>query len=479
MSSPSNNPLQLTVTKRVIRGRLPNVYDAEEFSTPFSPENEPTLAGAPSYPLLQKSLNQAKDAKRNFSTSSMDSISGRTKNQTQGGFKTMMEYQNWVMERAKQHLIDRKKLVEQHLDAMEISMKILMEAKEKGVMDRKTWDSESATLEAKIRAAQLERSMIHRNMHGAVGKLADAMHNTRVHEVVTEAYLTSIMKTYQIDPAHSRKFWGSSKKERKKNEDKWKKAIRVYYQAEHPTDKNSLWCPITKQWVKSKKMKMAHIVPAAVGNLQADYIFGPAENQPEGHLFNVRNGIPIIDYIKEAFNKCQLIIVPALKENELQVVVLDEKWGKTEKGEYEAPNQGFSYEAFLDPAHPKRRILEFKHPKNRPALRYLYFNCYMSILRRCRHEVPGWQWDLKKLVNKNMWGFPGSGWIRGTMMAELARAIGHVHSIETYFGVKETELPVVNASSSQEDAGEESVRAEELAIIYDSRAEDRGIGGGD
>ena len=70
------------------------------------------------------------------------------------------------------------------------------------------------------------------------------------------------------------------------------------------------------------------------------------------------------------------------------------------------------------------RTLEFQNDF-RPSMRYLYVSFCVSILRRQRHEVPGWWKDRVSLAPQKVWASPGE-YLRTSTIYKLARRIGHL-----------------------------------------------------
>lgn len=57
-------------------------------------------------------------------------------------------------------------------------------------------------------------------------------------------------------------------------------------------------------------MKTVHIVPQNLGYNQAEYIFGHS-GEENGHIYNKRNGIPMLANLEKVFDKNVFITVPA------------------------------------------------------------------------------------------------------------------------------------------------------------------------
>ena len=82
------------------------------------------------------------------------------------------------------------------------------------------------------------------------------------------------------------------------------------------------------------------------------------------------------------------------------------------------------------------KVLQF--PNNfRPAKRYLYFAFVASLLRRQRHEVPGWWRNRFDSILQEVWATPGECLRRSTVLT-LAHRIGHMlpEEASAFVGVK-------------------------------------------
>ena len=100
-----------------------------------------------------------------------------------------------------------------------------------------------------------------------------------------------------------------------------------------------------------------------------------------GHIWSTANGMPLAMVYKKMLDNAKIAIVPAEQDGELQVIVLDK-----DEAQKEYRNQSPQGKAL----HGRKLTFRNDH---RPALRYLYFAFAINILRRQRHEVPGWWRD--------------------------------------------------------------------------------------
>jgi hypothetical protein len=193
------------------------------------------------------------------------------------------------------------------------------------------------------------------------------------------------------------------------------------------------WCVISGQWHRAKYVRAAHIVSYNVGEPSAQHLFGES-NDKDGHLMAPKNGLPMHEIYERAFDDARLIIVPD---------------GDPESGRwkvhclYEADPK----EASLSPPSGSQldgRSLQFQ-TEFRPAARYLYFAFCMNILRRQRHNVPGWWRDYLANGPGKVWATPHS-YLRTSTLCRIAHQIGHL--------TKE-EAAVFAAEKSTEDKDED------------------------
>lgn len=103
----------------------------------------------------------------------------------------------------------------------------------------------------------------------------------------------------------------------------------------------------------------------------------------------------------------------------LKIVVLDESLLKTELT---------STKTFRDINNTR---LEFKADA-RPRRKYLYLHYILTLCRRKRFNVEGWEQDFKKATNGFIWGTPGP-WLRRNIIKALAFEVGDAENLEDIF----------------------------------------------
>lgn len=85
-----------------------------------------------------------------------------------------------------------------------------------------------------------------------------------------------------------------------------------------------LWCPVMKQRFVGSYVIAAYIVPYALGELNAAYLFGLEPQSGYEAIWDIKNGIPLLADVEKAFDAAQLVIVEDVNPNEFKIVILDE-----------------------------------------------------------------------------------------------------------------------------------------------------------
>ncbi|KAI1747035.1 hypothetical protein F4782DRAFT_535816 [Xylaria castorea] len=197
----------------------------------------------------------------------------------------------------------------------------------------------------------------------------------------------------------------------------WRKAVIKAYGAESRNGR-SVWCPISQRYVNLQYATAAHIVRYNVGEPAAVHLFGPLDDS-DGHIWSIRNGIPLAAAYEELLDDGMIAIIPTKNGKDLMVVVLDEAM------RVDPPDAGD-----LVPMGQllHGRTLKFLND-HRPAMRYLYFCFAMNLLRRQRFEVDGWWKDRISYADTPFFPTPGK-WVRETTLRKLAIRIGHLPTDE-------------------------------------------------
>ena len=124
--------------------------------------------------------------------------------------------------------------------------------------------------------------------------------------------------------------------------------------------------------------------------------------------------VPVRSRAEEAMDKGRLLIIPEFDSaNNFKVVLLDESLSETSVYIH-GPKFGELH----------NRTLIFK-TAFRPGKRYLYFLCLMTLFRRHRFVVEGWEKDHQKLQMGRLWGTPGK-WMKASIIRTLALDIGDI-----------------------------------------------------
>ncbi len=187
-------------------------------------------------------------------------------------------------------------------------------------------------------------------------------------------------------------------------------------------DPPHFWCPVTRQWHDTNAVRAAHIVPSAIGEANAAYVFGLAPDEGWKALWDFTNGLLLHARVGQALGAGQLVIVPDDEcADEFKLIVLDESiLDKTPYG------GGPKYSAL------NNSRLHFK-TESRPGKRYLYFRTLITLFRRHRLDVKGSEVDREKLAMGRIWGTP-SKWMRGSIIRALALEIGDMLEPELITG---------------------------------------------
>ncbi|KAI1166169.1 hypothetical protein F5B18DRAFT_94120 [Nemania serpens] len=233
-------------------------------------------------------------------------------------------------------------------------------------------------------------------------------------------------------------------------QDRWRKAVIKAYGSEHARG-TRVWCPINQQYEAPGGITAAHIVRYNVGELAAAHLFGPLDDSA-GHIWSIRNGIPLTSRYEEMLDDGRIAIVPTKDGKDLMVAVLDEAERST---------------LLLDPTamDPDQvlhgRTLMFLND-HRPALRYLYFCFAMNLLRRQKFEVDGWWKDRIEYADTPFFPTPGK-WVRETTLRKLAIRIGYLPAGEAdnFAAMTQARNPEGLSREGEAAVGEEAKEAKE------------------
>lgn len=258
-----------------------------------------------------------------------------------------------------------------------------------------------------------------------------------------EAYLAALVESLP-EPSGAR-----VKKQGKRDKHEhelFKKLVRKAYSPQKgdpsydapDTDLHLLWCPVTQAWHEASNVRTAHLVPYAIGEVNAAYIFGLPVGDGWNALWTPHNGIPLYHKVEEAMDKGRLLIVPEFdSDGNFKVVLLDESLSDTSIYLH-GPKFGDLH----------NRTLIFK-TAFRPGKRYLYFLCLITLFRRHRFVVEGWEKDQQKLQMGRLWGTPGK-WMKASIIRALALEIGDICMEATEMEEDDILSPRENASPEKE-----------------------------
>ncbi|KAL6805249.1 hypothetical protein J3E68DRAFT_441744 [Trichoderma sp. SZMC 28012] len=197
-------------------------------------------------------------------------------------------------------------------------------------------------------------------------------------------------------------------------QERFRKKVSKAYDA---VDRGSEWCVISGKYFDPRLVEVVHIVRYNVGEPSARHLFGPPGDK-DGHLMADKNGISMHYTLKKLFDDARLVIVPEVQPH-----------GNPRKGCWKVHylDDPDTYEP--SPWYPSGRelhgrSLQFRNDF-RPSDRYLYFAFCMSILRRQRHEAPGWWRDYLVDGMGKAWATPGTYLCTSTLRI-LAYHLGHL-----------------------------------------------------
>ncbi len=316
-------------------------------------------------------------------------------------------------ERASKYVEERDAFTTDAAMFIKESRAMVSELREKGVIDGPTSKRAREELETSDIALLQERSALAANRVKLQYGILSHTTNARI----GEAYLASIVKSLPHPAEATVKKQGS-----RDNHDQASFRVRLSkeYSPETTTgdDESGLWCPITKSMHRPRDVKAAQLVPYAIGEVNAAYLFGLDPDKGYEAVWSTANGLLLYDEIEEAFDAARLVIIPDGEyQDELKVVVLDEA----------ILNREIRGTGLLFRDIDGHR-LEFKTDA-RPGRRYLYLHTLLSLFRRKRVVVEGWQRDFKKVGPGQVWGTPGQ-WLRRSIVKALAYEIGDISGLE-------------------------------------------------
>lgn len=201
-----------------------------------------------------------------------------------------------------------------------------------------------------------------------------------------------------------------------------------------------IWCPVAGETFKASEMKAAHIVPYSIGETNAAYLFGSEVSAGYDVLWSESNGLMMNEVLEEIFDDGRMVIIPdPADKNEFISIILSQALLKDSRL---CPAIDAPYSAL------HKRRLQFQTGA-RPGKRYLYMHALLSLFRRRRFDVPGWEKDRQQIFTGQIWATP-SKWARRSMIQAIALEYGDVwEGAEAVSGLGEFE----DAMSPEQEKG--------------------------
>jgi hypothetical protein len=314
-------------------------------------------------------------------------------------------------EKIKSFITEREAVTKDAVATYKDAKKVLKDLHEQGSLDRRTYKRVRSELDNSESILALERGAI------AMWKARIALRISASHldQTIGEAYRIAITDQMKI-PTQATIDLGVSKSSDQSNFRA--KLINAYGD---PKDKKieALWCPVTRGYpiASDVLVKAAHLVPFAIGETNAAYIFGVELDEGFDCVWSEKNGLLLHTTVKKALENAQLVIIPRSDNIDiLRVVLLDQTIA--DKIIVEIGERVVCFKDVGD--------LEFK-TLARPGRCNLYFNTLLAVLRRKRHGVPGHELDFDKLSMSDnaIWATPEK-WMRRSILQALAAEIGDV-----------------------------------------------------
>lgn len=156
----------------------------------------------------------------------------------------------------------------------------LHEARQQGLIDRKTAKRIFSGIADSEEALVRERTALAKNRI----KIEYGILSHPTHATVAEAYLASLVETLPEPTGAPVKKQGPRANS---DQEQFKRLVRRAYvptlddfSSDAPfRDPAWIWCPVTKAWHQSLAMKTAQLVPCSIGELNASYIFGLPQDE--------------------------------------------------------------------------------------------------------------------------------------------------------------------------------------------------------
>ena len=176
---------------------------------------------------------------------------------------------------------------------------------------------------------------------------------------------------------------------------------------------SKIWCPVFGKEFDLLVMKAAHIVPYSIGETNAAYLFGTKLDEGYDVIWSEKNGLMLHTILGKIFDDGRMVIIPdPTDDNEFISVILSQDLLKDSR-----PSP-----ADVPYSTIHKRRLQFQMAA-RPGKRYLYMHALLSLFRRRRYDVPGWEKDRELVFSGQIWPTRGK-WARRSMVEALALEFG-------------------------------------------------------
>jgi hypothetical protein len=381
-------------------------------------------------------LNEHEDKKRSFSVLSAESVTIlQEAKKTHPGI-SQAEWEKAQQEKLSSRFDQQLGLLESHRVVNTQALMTLRGAMQRGEITPDEYQLQTEDLEYKLSEIRVQLISARHYRNQILGGCLDELLRMDHTEAVDHSYIDLLIQ--RVQPPHGMTV---QLKERRKGQNELRKDMIAKYRCISPDDSELVWCCVSRQFWSKDEVIAAHLVPHSIGELNARYLFGELEDHKEGHLMSVRNVLPLAGVLEKAMDQARIAIVPAMENdddvagnpnntpedlaspNRYKVVVLD-------RGFLKGKPPGHC--GIQDWSRLDGRLLRFRSDF-RPGNRYLYFTLMLSILRRRRYQVDGWQSNFIRFAGGQYWGSPGP-YLRTSTMSAMARRIGCVDSLRDLFG---------------------------------------------
>lgn len=409
-----------TPTRNLPLAEFPVEADAEFLN--FTPQLPPKLR-----PAISGYMEAVKQSKRNFSDvsdRSQESIC-KAKHQKVEGTLSSPSYSRIVMSQWEDRFDAARIAVQSLYDAKVQEFIVLMKAYADGDLDytKKEFLDARASIEKAIGHLRSSLIALTTSKFEMIGEATDWSQWLQVQEISDFAYIDAIIARYKTPPKATHTLF---QKRDPKVQQRFRAAVLKAYGASREGQTPKTWCVISGRWWPDYMVtvKAAHIVAYNVSECTARYLFGTTTKK-DGHLLDPSNGLPMMKVYEEMFDDSSIVIVPDPDDNNGFIVRhLDEDLLTAADND----PSGIECEAPLGWALEKKK-LKF-NTDFRPAKRYLYFSFAINVLRRQRHQVPGWWHDRVKFSGEKVWATPDKkadkNYLRKGLLTKIARCVGQV-----------------------------------------------------